>query len=130
MPDDPPTLYELQRAIDERTLLPGEDPSSSLAEDAVHWIRVYAELIAVKASLIDRAEQARHGLSDDAVKDLDLDQRLFSAQFGRYKARHEYWLRRVADLANGNLRGRHQRSLDLHVQASGSADDGAEPMEP
>lgn len=39
-----------ERALDGPTVLPGEDPASMLVEDAVHWIRVYGELLGVKAA--------------------------------------------------------------------------------
>ncbi len=121
MPDDPPSLRELQRAKDERTLLPGEDPSSTYLEDALHWLRVYEELITVKASLLDRTADALEGLTDDACEDLDVDQRLLRAQAARYKSRQRYWLHRVTELANGRSKTSPPDS-HLHVLAAGGGD--------
>jgi hypothetical protein len=93
-----PTLPELQRAVDDRALLPGENPGSLCIEDAVHWLRVYGELIPVKLSLLERLEQSRQDLTDDAVEDLEVDAKLLGAQTDRYKARYEYWLERAKQL--------------------------------
>jgi hypothetical protein len=100
MAKDQPSVSDLQRAVDERTLLHGEDPDTPYIDDAVHWIRVYGELIPVKLSLLERLEESRHGLTDDAVSDLDVDVRLLRAQADRYTARREYWLQRVKKLGS------------------------------
>jgi hypothetical protein len=125
MAKDFPDLADLQRAVDERTLLPSEDPNTRYVEDAVHWIRVYGELIAVKAVLLERAEQAFRGLTEDAVADLAIDQRLLRAQMERYKTRHDYWLNRVTQLA-GTRRADTDgsRPAGLHIEPA-SDDDGS-----
>lgn len=127
MPNNPPTPRELRRATDARTLLPGEDPSSSHVEDAVHWIRVYGELMSVKVSLLDRAEQLVRGISDDAMMDIDVDQRLLRAQARRYRGRYEYWLRRVTELGNATSQRPHPASpLQLRIQPSATDIDSDE----
>ena len=122
MPDVPLTPDELQRAMDASTLLPGEDPATTHAEDAVHWIRVYGELISVKTSLLDRAQQVLTGMTEDAVRDIDVDQRLLRAQAGRYRVRYEFWLERVTELASPHRLGR-QATSPPHLRIEPSADD-------
>ena len=120
MRHDPPSPDELQRAVDEHTLLAGEDPSSTYVDDAVHWIRVYGELVAVKTMLLQRAEYAMAELTDDAVSDLSIDQRLLRAQAERYRSRYAYWLARLSELATNNQRHqRGQRSPALTLEGSG-----------
>ncbi len=42
----------LQRAADPQRLMEGEDPGTTLDEDARHWADVYAELIAFNQELL------------------------------------------------------------------------------
>lgn len=88
----------MQRAIDKRTLLPGEDPSSLILEDAVHWISVYAELLTFKRSMLEAAATAMKTMTKDAARDVDIDQQLLRAQARRYVARQEFWVQRLAEL--------------------------------
>jgi hypothetical protein len=105
MPSDlPPSPDELLHVTDPGAPLPGEDPESMLFEDAVHWTRVYGELLALKASLLERADQMVRGMSDDAMKEADIDQRLLRAQAGRYRVRHRYWTLRADELSQAEGR--------------------------
>lgn len=124
-----PDLAELQRSVSQRTLLPNEDPESPYVEDAVHWIRVYSELIGVKESLLERAEQAEHNLTDDAIADLKVDRRLLGAQLERYKRRHEYWLNRVTELA-GTQRAQSDGGDPTGGGTTSAVDEQEPPAEP
>jgi hypothetical protein len=99
MPPEPPSPEELVRLGDPEELLPGEEPASVYLEDAVHWVRVYSELLALKLALLTRSGQVLAGLSDDAVSEADVDQRLLRSQAERYARRHEYWTQRIKQLA-------------------------------
>ncbi|HWF56784.1 MAG TPA: hypothetical protein VG520_00345 [Candidatus Dormibacteraeota bacterium] len=107
MPTDPrPSPDELIRAGDPATLLAGEDPASIFVADAVHWIRVYEELIALKDSLLVRLAEMAQGLSNVAVEDTEIDERFLRAQADRYRTRHHYWTVRAAQLASGEAGAR------------------------
>lgn len=95
-----PTLDEMQRALDERTLLPDEDPSSEYIDDALHWILVYTELLRFKASMIEAAERSSEGMTAAARADIGVDQNLLGAQAQRYRVRLEYWAKRAAALTD------------------------------
>ena len=92
------TPNDVQRAIDKRTLLPGEDPGSLILEDAVHWISVYGELLTFKRSMLEAASNAMKSMTKDATRDVDIDQQLLRAQARRYVARQEFWVQRLAEL--------------------------------
>jgi len=94
-----PAPGELRHVSDPEALLPGEDPATADIDDAVHWVRVYAELLSVKVALLSRADQVLAGVSDDAMREADIDQRLLRSEADRYAARHRYWTERVKDLA-------------------------------
>ena len=124
--DDGPTAVEFEQAIDSSTLLPGEEPSSLVVEDAIHWIRVYGELLAVKMSLLDRADQVLNEMTDDAVREINFDLRLLGAQQDRYRTRYEYWLGRAAELGGANSRGKVSTRPKLHIERGFCANHGAE----
>lgn len=105
MPSEPPpSPEELARITDPDELLAGEDPGSVFIVDAVHWIRVYGELLALKDALLERADEMTRGMSDDAMKDAAIDQRFLRAQADRYRLRREYWATRAAELNSANQR--------------------------
>lgn len=108
MSSDPPNLPELQRTFEIGTLLPGEEPGSTYLDDALHWISVYAELLAMKHSLIEHVQQVRRGLTDDAAGEADIDLRLLSAQASRYEVRQQYWLRHADQLQEARQDGARQ----------------------
>jgi hypothetical protein len=102
MPQPEVSLAELQRAVDARTLLPGENPNSQYIDDALHWVLVYSELLQFKAVLIDATERASLGLSDAASADIAIDDALLRAQADRYRVRSEFWKERAAVLSDGH----------------------------
>jgi hypothetical protein len=93
------SLDDMARAIDQRTLLAGEDPRSLYLEDALHWLEIYAELIQFKASVLEAADIASDAMSETARRDVAFDQDLLRAQADRYRIRRQYWSARAADLA-------------------------------
>lgn len=70
----------MQRTLDERTLLPDEDPSSEYIDDALHWILVYTELLRFKASMIEAAARSSDHMTPAARADIAIDQELLGAR--------------------------------------------------
>jgi hypothetical protein len=98
------TFADMTRAIDQHTLLFGEDPRSLYLEDALHWLQVYAELIQFKASVLEVADIAAEAMSETARRDVAFDQDLLRAQADRYRIRRQFWSARAADLAADDSR--------------------------
>ena len=48
-------------AVEPERLLEGEDEHTAYVDDAVHWTKVYAELLDFKQSLLDLAERRAAG---------------------------------------------------------------------
>ena len=116
MSEDRLTPADILRAVDQRALLPGEDPSSTYLEDAVHWIRVYEELIGFKDAMLDRADLEAGDLTAEATADINVDRRLLRAQAARYRARYAFWMERVAELTPTSTNGVRPTSPHrLHV---------------
>jgi hypothetical protein len=77
---------------DPALLLPGEDPTSTVIRDAVHWCQVYRELIEMTGALLER--------SDSAINRIEArrTQSVLRAQRDQYSARYEFWRDRVGSL--------------------------------
>ena len=80
--------------------LPGEDPESPFLEDALHWVRVYEELLNLKHELLKRAEEVLQSASPEAQAEGGADQALLRAQAARYDVRLEFWRQRAKDLSS------------------------------
>lgn len=96
---DPPSHEELQREIEPDSLLPGEDLDSPRFEDALHWCRVYSELLAVRLAMVTHTASVLRGVSDDAFREVNLQQRLLRLQVDRCRSRLAYWTSRADELA-------------------------------
>jgi hypothetical protein len=66
-------------------LLPGEDPSKARREDAEHWVRVYAELLAVVDGFL-ASQESPPG---------DVDRARLAQCRTRYAHRLEWWAARL-----------------------------------
>jgi hypothetical protein len=98
-------------------LLPGEhdDVLSAYFEDAVHWRRVYEELLTAKVRMItELAESIARLESSAARRELEAtDLRLLEAQAERYERRHSFWRRREWELQGSAMAEvRPPRNLD------------------
>ena len=75
-------------AVEPERLLDGEDEDTSYLDDAVHWTKVYMELLDFKRSLLAVAEDGVTAMHDDAgseVKDTDL--KVLKAEAARFERR-------------------------------------------
>ena len=87
-------------AVEPERLLDGEDEDTSYVDDAVHWTKVYAELLDFKRSLLTLAEKRVPAMDDDAgseVKDTDL--KVLKAEAARFERRFAFWQARVSELS-------------------------------
>ena len=88
-----------EKAVDSDRLLEGEDPGSTYLEDALHWVRVYSELLGVKRALV--------GVSEDRLPDLPTEARhevattdlvVLDAVMKRFAERLAFWRERCVEL--------------------------------
>jgi hypothetical protein len=89
-------------AVEPERLLEGEDEDAAYVDDAVHWTKVYTELLDFKRSLLTLAEQRVPSMDDDAgleVKETDL--KVLKAEASRFERRLEFWRGRIRELEAG-----------------------------
>lgn len=80
-------------------LLEGEDPGTSFARDARHWITVYREMIGFKEDLLGRVEERLPRLPQAARADvMENDIMLIKDQLERYRRRLDFWFARQWEL--------------------------------
>jgi hypothetical protein len=80
--------------------LPGErdSESSPLLEDAEHWLRVYAELLAFKRTLLRTAEVHKERAPDEVAEEVGQDEVLLRSELERLERRHSFWQARALEL--------------------------------
>ena len=80
-------------------LLEGENPETTEARDARHWIAVYRDMINFKVDLLDRVRAQLASLPAAGVRDIiEHDITLIEAQLERYQRRMEFWYPRHWEL--------------------------------
>jgi hypothetical protein len=87
-------------AVEPERLLDGEDEQTTYADDAIHWTKVYRELLDFKHSLLNVAEKSVASMEDDAgseVKDTDL--KVLKAEAARFERRLAFWQVRANQLS-------------------------------
>jgi DNA-binding response OmpR family regulator len=75
-------------------MLEGEDPQTTIAGDARHWIVVYRQMIDFKQELLGRVRLQIRKLPAAARADVGIDVEIIEAQLGRYERRLEFWYSR------------------------------------
>ena len=79
-------------AADSSRLMSGEDPNTLRVTDAIHWMRVYEELITVKDDLIDTAMSRLDDLDPRASEEIrGGDLTLLRAERERFSRRLSFW---------------------------------------
>jgi hypothetical protein len=91
-------LVRLRGTLDPDAVLPGEDPASWDSTDVSRWLRVYSELLGLKAELVERLQAAVVSMTEEARREAGIDHDVMSRQAGKYRARLEFWRGRAADL--------------------------------
>ena len=96
--DDP--LEVAEELVDPGHRLPGEQESegSLLVDDAMHWQRVYEELIAFKRTLIRTAEVHKEGVPEPVAHEVGSDQVILASELNRLEQRHRFWQDRLREL--------------------------------
>ena len=83
-------------AGDRDRLMAGERPESPFREDAVHWVRVYRDLVAFNCQVMDAiTERLKSVASTDGTGSSDLD--LLEAHLDRLRWRLAFWEGRIAE---------------------------------
>jgi hypothetical protein len=86
-------------AVEPARLLEGEDEHTTYVDDAVHWTKVYAELLDFKRSLMSVSEHQLQSMGDAAeseVKETDL--KVLKAEAARFERRLNFWQERADQL--------------------------------
>ena len=86
--------------VDPDRRLPGEEESelSSLIEDAVHWQRVYEELLTFKRTLLRTVGVHREDAPEPVLHEVAGDQVVIHSEMHRLERRHRFWRDRVREL--------------------------------
>jgi hypothetical protein len=88
-------------AVEPERLLPGEEEDSVHSDDAVHWTKVYFELLDFKRSLLTVAEQRIISMNDAARAEVEeTDLKILMAEAQRLERRLEFWRTRSAALTD------------------------------
>jgi hypothetical protein len=86
-------------AVEPHRLLEGEDENTAFPEDAVHWAKVYGELLDFKRSLLTLAEERTATMDADAEAEVEeTDRKLLLAEAARFERRLDFWQERVTYL--------------------------------
>jgi hypothetical protein len=79
-------------AVEPERLLPGEEEDSVHLDDAVHWTKVYSELLDFKRSLLTVAEDRITSMIDVARTEVEAtDLKILQAEAQRLERRQEFW---------------------------------------
>jgi hypothetical protein len=91
-------------AVEPARLLEGEDEGTNYVDDAVHWTRVYSELLDFKRDLLSVAEQRLPLMDDDAGSEVaETDLKVLMAEATRFEQRLEFWQERTRQLKAGSV---------------------------
>src|SRR5438105_4897456 len=100
MRDKPAGREAALKAGDVDRLLPGENPETTHAEDAEHWVEVYRELLEYKGRLLAVTQETLRQLPEEPARRevAETDQALINAERERFERRLGFWDRRLAEL--------------------------------
>lgn len=86
--------------VDDDRLLDGEDPATPYADDAEHWVRVYAELLDYKKQVMDISREAIEEMDRRAAREIQVtDMQVIATEAERFGRRLEFWRRRMEELS-------------------------------
>lgn len=98
MTDEP--LEAALEAIDPEHRLPGEVEAeqSLLSDDALHWRRVYQELVDFKRDLLTTVEEREQEADPPITHEIDNDLEVLRAELDRLERRKHFWQDRARQL--------------------------------
>jgi len=96
---EPSVEEAADRAAASSALLPGENPSSTFLDDAIHWCTVYEELLSFKHALLTQVRERLDVTSPDVRGEVDVDRVLLGNQANRYRMRLTFWEERRRQLS-------------------------------
>jgi hypothetical protein len=77
-------------------LMAGERPESPFREDAIHWVRVYRDLLTFNSQVMEAiGERLPSAASPNSPRQPDLA--LLQARLDRLRRRLEFWESRIAE---------------------------------
>ena len=92
-------------SVDPERLLEGENPSTTHLEDAVHWLRVYQDLLAFKSRLLQSAGELTPGMEEITREEVGkTDLTILAAEAARLERRIRFWRERVDQLRESHNR--------------------------
>jgi DNA-binding response OmpR family regulator len=89
--------------VERSMLLEGEDPSTLFAEDARHWVNIYAQLLDFKRRILARVAAAMRDLPPEAAAEVEKDVELITAEVRRVEVRLAFWEQRHWELVGLDL---------------------------
>jgi hypothetical protein len=90
-------------AVEPERLLPGEDEATIHLDDAVHWTKVYAELLEFKRSLLTVADEHVAAMESAARAEVEgTDLKILLAEAERLERRFDFWTERSSVLTQAS----------------------------
>ena len=98
---DPPDADEATDAaldaVEPDRLLPGEDERTPHMDDALHWMKVYSELLDFKRRLLVVTDERLVSMGDAARAEVEgTDLKVLQAEAERLERRFDFWTARAA----------------------------------
>lgn len=80
-------------------LLAGEEEDTRHLDDAIHWIKVYTELLEFKRSVLATTEESVETMDPDASREVtETDLKALLAEALRFERRLTFWRARAVEL--------------------------------
>ncbi len=96
-PDAAEASEAAQDAVEPDRLLPGEDERTPHMDDALHWMKVYSELLDFKRRLLVVTDERLVAMGDAARAEVeDTDLKVLKAEADRLERRFDFWTARAA----------------------------------
>jgi hypothetical protein len=98
-PPDRPDIVAAARGGDHSVGMDGEgDPATAPLQQALFWRRIYAEILAMEESVLERIHQLMTTQSPQARREAELTNvPVIAAQVERFRSRGALWAARVAE---------------------------------
>jgi hypothetical protein len=96
-PDPEEAADSALEAVEPDRLLPGEDERTPHMDDAMHWMKVYSELLDFKRRLLVVTDERLVSMGDAARAEVEeTDLKVLQAEADRLERRFDFWTARAA----------------------------------